>query len=108
MAKVKISNKPKKSLSKSKKPLLLEVHNPYSKILANVKTIKKAVLEALIDGDLEAVRDLLVAHLRTVNKTKLATKTKLGRQTIYDLIDTNKEFNPSVKTLTSILDHLAA
>ena len=107
MGKVKTSNKLKKSLTKTKAPLL-EVHNPYSKELLNVKVIKKAVLEALIDGDLEAVRDLLVAHLRTVNKSKLALKTKLGRQTIYDLIDDEKEFNPSVKTLTSILDNLAA
>jgi DNA-binding phage protein len=84
------------------------VHNPYSKVLANPKLIKKAVLEALIDGDLETVRDLLVAHLRTVNKSKLAANTKLGRQTIYDLMDTEKEFNPSLKTLSTILDELAA
>ena len=107
MGKVKTSSKLKKSLTKPKTHSL-EVHDPYSKKLLNVKVIKKAVLEALIDGDLEAVRDLLVAHLRTVNKSKLALKTKLGRQTIYDLIDDEKEFNPSVKTLTSILDNLAA
>ena len=68
-----------------------------------MKLIKKAIWQALVDSDLEAVRDLLIAHLRTVNKTKLAAKTKLGRQTIYDLINDNKEFNPSVKTLSLIL-----
>ncbi len=107
MDKVKTSQKRKKLLVKSKTPLLV-VHNPYSKELANPKLIKKAVLEALIDGDLEAVRDLLVAHLRTVNKSKLAANTKLGRQTIYDLMDTKKEFNPSLKTLSIILEELAA
>ena len=107
MGKAKTSSKLKKSLAKSKAPLL-EVHDPYSKELANGAAIKQAVLQALVDGDIEAVRDLLIAHLRTVNKSKLATKTKLGRQTIYDLIDTEKEFNPSVKTLTTILDTLAA
>lgn len=86
----------------------MEVHNPFDKKLADVQLIKRSVLQALVDGDIEAVRDLLIAHLRTVNKSKLAAKTKLGRQTIYDLIDMDKEFNPSVKTLTTILNNLAA
>lgn len=86
----------------------MEVHNPFDKQLADVELIKRSVLQALVDGDIEAVRDLLIAHLRTVNKSKLAAKTKLGRQTIYDLIDMDKEFNPSVKTLMTILDNLAA
>ena len=107
MGKAKTSDKQKKSLLKLKTPLL-EVHNPFDKKLADVQLIKRSVLQALVDGDLEAVRDLLIAHLRTVNKSKLAAKTKLGRQTIYDLIDMDKEFNPSVKTLTTILDNLAA
>ncbi len=84
------------------------VHDPFGKELVNPKLIKKAILEALVDGDLETVRDLLVAHLRTVNKSKLALKTKLGRQTIYDLMDSEKEFNPSLKTLSIILEKLAA
>lgn len=107
MGKLKTSNKQKKSLIKSK-AVLLEAHNPYDKKLGNLQLIKKSVLQALVDGDLEAVRDLLIAHLRTVNKSQLAAKTKLGRQTIYDLIDMDKEFNPSVKTLAAILNNLAA
>lgn len=86
----------------------MEVHNPFDKKLSDVKLIKQAVLQALVDCDMEAVRDLLIAHLKTVNKSNLAAKAKLGRQTIYDLIDMSKEFNPSVKTLTTILDNLAA
>ncbi len=92
---------------KSKAPLLT-VHNPFSNELANSKLIKKAILKALVDGDLESVQDLLIAHLRTVNKAKLSAKTKLGRQTLYDLMDPKKEFNPSIKTLTNILNNLAA
>lgn len=84
------------------------VHNPYDGELANPKIIKSAILEALVNSDLESVRDLLIAHIRTVNKSKLAIKTKLGRQTLYDLIDKKKEFNPSLKTLTTILDNIAA
>jgi DNA-binding phage protein len=107
MGKVKISNKRKKSSTKSKAPILI-VHDPYDARLADVQLIKKAVLQCLVDGDIESIRDLLIAHLNTVNKLKLAKKAKLGRQTIYDLMDMNKEFNPSLKTLTTILNNLAA
>ena len=107
MDKAKTSKKQKKSLIKSKAPLLV-VHDPFSKELADAKIIKQSILQALVDGDIEAVRDLLIAHLRTVNKTKLSAKSKLGRQTLYDLMDSKKEFNPTIKTLSTILDNLAA
>lgn len=107
MGKVKILKKQKKSLTKLKSPILV-THDPFSKELVDPKIIKQAVLQALIDGDLEAVRDVLIAHLQTVNKSNLAAKTKIGRQTLYDLMDSKKEFNPSIKTLSTILDSIAA
>lgn len=107
MGKIKTSKKQKSSLTKSKTPRLI-AHNPFAKELADPKVIKQAVLQALVDGDLEAVRDVLIAHLQTINKSSLAAKTKLGRQTLYDLMDSKKEFNPSLKTLSIILDNIAA
>ena len=107
MGKAKILKKQKKSSIRSKVPLLV-AHDPFSKELADPKLVKQAVLQALIEGDLEAVRDVLIAHLQTVNKSNLAAKTKLGRQTLYDLMDSKKEFNPSIKTLSTILDNIAA
>lgn len=107
MGKVKTSKKQKKSSLKLKIPLLT-VHNPYRRELADPKRIKRAVLQALVDGDIESMRDLLIAHLRTVNKSKLASAAKIGRQTLYDLMDFEKEFNPSIKTLTIILNNIAA
>lgn len=107
MGKIKTSKKLKGHSKKSKKPILV-THDPFSAELADPKLIKQAVMQALVDGDLEAVRDVLIAHLQTVNKSKLASKAKIGRQTLYDLMDTNKEFNPSIKTLANILDKIAA
>lgn len=107
MGKIKTLKKQKKSLAKSKAPLLV-AHDPFSKELADPKFIKQAVLQALVEGDLESVRDVLIAHLQTVNKSNLAAKTKLGRQTLYDLMNSKKEFNPSIKTLSAILDNIAA
>lgn len=107
MGKAKTSKKQKTPSKKSKNPILV-AHDPFSPELTDPKLIKQAVLQALVDGDLEAVRDVLIAHLQTVNKSKLASKAKLGRQTLYDLMDTEKEFNPSIKTLANILDKIAA
>lgn len=87
---------------------MLVAHNPFSKELIDPARIKRAILQALVDGDLDSVRDVLIAHLRIVNKSELAIKTKLGRQTLYDLMDPAKEFNPSIKTLTLILNNIAA
>ena len=76
MDKAKTSKKQKKHSKKLKSPLLV-VHDPFSSELADPKLIKQAVLQALMDGDLEAVRDVLIAHLQTINKSKLASKAKL-------------------------------
>ena len=61
-----------------------------------------------MQNDLETFQDVLIAHLRTVSKSKLAIKTKLGRQTLYDLINEDKEFNPTLSTLGSLLKAIAA
>jgi DNA-binding phage protein len=40
--------------------------------------------------------------------TGLSSKTGLGRQTLYDLINDEKEFNPTLSTLAAILKAIAA
>tara|TARA_Y100000590_G_scaffold458061_1_gene611989 strand:- start:179 stop:316 length:138 start_codon:yes stop_codon:yes gene_type:complete len=44
----------------------------------------------------------------SVNKSKLAQKAGLGRQTLYDLIDPKKEFNPELSTITALFQIIAA
>lgn len=88
--------------------ITLTEHNPYSEGLLDPQRVRAAVLEALVYGDLEAVRDVLIAHISIRNKSELAIKAKIGRQTIYDLMNMDKEFNPSIKTLAAILDQIAA
>ena len=61
-----------------------------------------------MEDDLETFKDVLIAHIRAISKTQLSTKSKLGRQTLYDLIDEDKEFNPTLSTLGSILKAIAA
>lgn len=79
----------------------------YTKTLRDRKLVLKTLLDCLVRNDLETFQDVLVAHLRTVSKSKLSTETRIGRQTLYDLLDAKKPFNPTLSTLGSILKSLS-
>ncbi len=104
MAKKKTSGKPRKS----KKPTF-RVHVPFSNPdFLNLDLVLEALMECLKMNDLDAFRGVLWTHIMTVNKSKLAKKAKIGRRTLYDLGDPNKEFNPELSTLAAIIQALAA
>ena len=103
MAKTRTSVKQKKYSLKS-----LKKHDLFATHLKDAELIKEILVDALMTNDLETFQDVLVAHLRTTSKSKLSAKTKLGRQTLYDLIDEKKDFNPTLSTLGSILKAIAA
>jgi DNA-binding phage protein len=52
---------------------------------------------------MDTFQDVFLAFIRSQPKTKLAAKAKLGRQTLYDLLNQNSEFNPEWETLRSLL-----
>src|SRR6266704_1153515 len=81
----------------------LRKHDIFGSHLKDAKLVKEVLVEALMNNDLETFQDVLTAHIRTVSKSKLAAKTKIGRQSLYDLIDEEEEFNPTLSTLGSIL-----
>ena len=98
----------KKTLERQKKSSMkLLPHDP-KKSLKNPKEIIETLLHCLAINDLEAFQDVLVAHLKYASKTDLVTKTKLGRRTIYDLLDRRKRFNPTISTIGPLLKALAA
>lgn len=104
MAKIATSKKQKKSATKS-----LKVHVPFkSKILKDSEVVADTLLECIKTGDLESFREVLFAHLMTVNKMALAKKAGIGRRTLYDLIDPKKEFNPELSTVSALIQALAA
>ncbi len=107
MDKAKISKKQKNSLPTSKKAILYE-HKVLDESVLDREMMRFILTEALIDGDIETLRDVLITQIRLHNKADLVRKTKLGRQTLYDLIEGKREFNPTVKTLSSILKAIAA
>ncbi|HRO66372.1 MAG TPA: hypothetical protein PL182_02280 [Pseudobdellovibrionaceae bacterium] len=104
MAKAKTSKKRKRSATKS-----LKVHVPFaSKELKDHSLVAETLLECIKTGDLDAFRDVLVAHLMTANKSKIAKKAGIGRRTLYDLLDPQKEFNPELSTISAVIRALAA
>jgi DNA-binding phage protein len=104
MDKAATSKKPKKSGTKS-----LKAHVPFtSKELKDAKLVIETLLECIRSGDVESFREVLTAHLMTVNKAGLAKKSGIGRRTLYDLMDPNKEFNPELSTISAVIRSLAA
>jgi len=104
MPKKKTSTKRKKFATKS-----LKVHVPFkSEILKDANVVTEALLDCIRTGDIDSFRELLAAHLMTVNKVELARKAGIGRRTIYDLIDPDKEFNPELSTISALIKALAA
>ncbi len=96
-----------KNLKKS--GIKLTVHRPFqSKELKNTKLVIEVLLDCIRENDLDSFREVLVAHLLTVNKMALAKKAGIGRRTLYDLLDPKKKFNPELETVTALFQALAA
>lgn len=76
--------------------------------LKDVNEVIDTLLECLKNGDTDAFRDVLIAHLITVNKVKFAEKSGIGRRTLYDILDPKKEFNPELNTLAALFQAIAA
>lgn len=87
----------------------MKAHVPFkSNELKDVKLVIDTLLECIKTGDIETFREVLMVHLMTVNKVKLAKKAGIGRRTLYDLVDPKKEFNPELSTISAIIQALAA
>ena len=104
MAKAKILKKPKKSEKK-----FLKAHEPFtSKLLRDRNLVAETLLECIKTGEIDAFRDVLIAHLMTTNKSAIAKKAGIGRRTLYDLLDPKKEFNPELSTVSAVIRAIAA
>ena len=70
--------------------------------------MKRILLESLSNNDMETFHDVLIGYIRTSSKAALSKKTKIGRTTLYDLINPDKPFNPTLDTIGKIFEELAA
>jgi len=104
MAKAKISQRQKKSLKGTSKMKFktregLRRHSPTERLL-DEDFIAKAVWECLKNNDHEGVMEVIQAHMRAVNKTKMSKESDLARSTLYNAY---KGKNPTVKTLAKMV-----
>ncbi len=76
-------------------------HDP-SAIFKKHKEIKKALSEALIDGDKEAFVEILSGYVRAHNILEVCRRTKLSRTVVYEAI--SEDGNPSLETLFKIMN----
>lgn len=88
--------------------MVLHPHKVLDESILDRETLKSILMDALIDGDIETLKDVLITQIRLANKAELVRRSQLGRQTLYDLIEGKREFNPTVKTLSSLLKAIAA
>jgi DNA-binding phage protein len=104
MRKAATSGKRKKSGTKS-----LRAHESFaSKELKNPHLVAETLLECIKTGDMRSFREVLISHMMTVNKVRIAKKAGIGRRTLYDLIDPKKDFNPELSTISAVIRALAA
>lgn len=119
MAKTKTSRKLKKSLGASKKidefnfdamkPISLKkgvklvTHDP-NEFLVDAVKIKEALMEALFDGDVDAFKDILAAHLGALDKANLSKASGVSRATVFRMLSHNS--NPSLENVAKVLKTL--
>ena len=96
----------KQPLKLEKKPLAADIQVKISE-LKNSKLVSETLLECIRNGDVDSFRDALASHIVSSNKLRLAKKTGLGRQTLYDILDPKRSFNPALSTVAAIFRGLA-
>lgn len=69
--------------------------------LRDPKFVQAALLQALREGDFEAVMDIYRAHLRVLNRTHTASALKVSRQYIHKMLKPSNF--PSLRTFTAFM-----
>jgi DNA-binding phage protein len=111
MGKIQISKKREKSSkgTSKTKPRLKIGSQAYdysaASELANRKFISDAIADALLDGDADAVRDILLAHLEQVHKDNFYKDAGISRRALFKLMEPNA--NPTLESLAKVCKALA-
>jgi len=77
----------------------LEKHDPKAR-LRDRQFIGKALFQALMEGDAEAFKEILRAHLETVNKDLVSTKSGVSRSTVFRMLEPGS--NPTLNNVAKV------
>ena len=68
--------------------------------LKNRKFIAEAITDALMDGDADAVREILTTHLELVHKDKFYKAAGVSRRALFKLME--PDANPTLESLVKV------
>ena len=108
MAKLKTSGKQGFSFediqeTKLKRGVRVTKH-PTTRELSNVEFVSQALIQALKDGDAEAFKEILAAHLSVTNKERFASKAKIPKRTLFRML--SPKGNPTLDNIARIVHAL--
>lgn len=108
MPKKKISKKPGISRKNTKQGKNHAVPIPYSpsEQLKDRSFVARALIDCLQDGDAEAFKEILGAHLDVINKSQFAAKTCIPERTLYRMV--SEEGNPTLDNIARVVHALCA
>jgi len=113
MGKTKTLKKPKKFSVKSKQPEYITLKpgtktfpwDPTAELLEE-DNLSKSLFQCLKDGDTEAFKEILTAHLEAKVKTRSAKTHGLSARTMYEAL--SEKGNPCLKTIAKIIQMACA
>lgn len=79
-------------------------HDPKA-ALRDRKLVLEALTEALIDGDAQAFKEVLAAHLEVVQKESFYHEAGLSRRTLYRMLAPNG--NPTLENIARVVKAIA-
>ena len=83
----------------------LKEHDP-KKLLRSSKNVFDALIQSLQDGDPEAFKEILSAHLSVVNKDEFTKKAQISRRTLFRML--SPDGNPTLDNLARVFKALKA
>ena len=79
-------------------------HNS-SKIFLDPEMVSQALIQSLKDGDSEAFKEILAAHLSVTNKDEFSEKSSISRRTLFRML--SPEGNPTLDNIARIVHALS-
>ena len=80
------------------------VNHNASKTLGDVELVSEALIQALKDGDAEAFKEILSAHLSVASKERFSKKAQIPRRTLFRML--SPQGNPTLDNVARIVHAL--
>lgn len=92
------------SVVRVKKSGKLESYDP-KQTLGDGKFVAEALMQALLEGDAEAFKEILSAHLELVNKDRFSKQAGIPKRTLFRML--SPEGNPTLDSVAKVMRSLS-